>query len=125
MSNLSFVNTLLVAVVGILVVFFGLTILIMLIGLMEKLTGGVGKKKAKEPAKAAAPAPAPAPAGPAPVAAPAPVQQSNDELIAVITAAVAAMMGEGNGFTVRRVRRVTNTPAWAKAGREEQIYSRY
>ena len=45
--------------------------------------------------------------------------------ILVITAAVAAMMGEGNGFTVRRVRRVTNTPAWAKAGREEQIYSRY
>ena len=122
MSNLSFVNTLLVAVVGILVVFFGLTILIVLIGLMEKLTGGVGKKKEKEPAKPAAPAPAPVAA---PVAAPAPVQQSNDELIAVITAAVAAMMGEGNGFTVRRVRRVTNTPAWAKAGREEQIYSRY
>ena len=122
MSNLSFVNTLLVAVVGILVVFFGLTILIVLIGLMEKLTGGVGKRKEKEPAKPAAPAPAPVAA---PVAAPAPVQQSNDELIAVITAAVAAMMGEGNGFTVRRVRRVNNTPAWAKAGREEQIYSRY
>ena len=122
MSNLSFVNTLLVAVVGILVVFFGLTILIVLIGLMEKLTGGVGKKKEKEPAKPAAPAPAPVAA---PVAAPAPVQQSNDELIAVITAAVAAMMGEGNGFTVRRVRRVNNAPAWAKAGREEQIYSRY
>ena len=123
MTSLSFVDTLLVAVVGILVVFFGLTVLIMLIKMMGALTGGMGKKKEKPvntapvPVEKIEPAPVPEVA--------APVQQSNDELIAVITAAVAAMMGEGNGFTVRRVRRVTNTPAWAKAGREEQIYSRY
>lgn len=124
MSDLSFVNTLLVAVVGILVVFFGLTVLIFLISLMQRVTGGI-KKQPKKEEKPASPAPAPAPAVAAPVAAAAPVRQSNDELIAVITAAVAVMMGEGNGFVVRRVRRVNNTPAWAKAGRDEQILSRY
>ena len=122
MTSLTFVDTLLVAVVGILVVFFGLTILIMLIKLMGSLTGNAGKKEkpvktAPVPVEKIEPVAVPAPAAPA--------VQSNDELIAVITAAVAAMMGEGNGFTVRRVRRINNTPAWAKAGREEQIYSRF
>jgi len=124
MTSLSFVDTLLVAVVGILVVFFGLAVLIMLIKAMGILTGNAGKKKEKPVQAAPVPVakiePAAAPAAPA-----APAAQSNDELIAVITAAVAAMMGEGNGFTVRRVRRINNTPAWAKAGREEQIYSRF
>ena len=124
MTSLSFVDTLLVAVVGILVVFFGLTVLIMLIKIMGALTGGMGKKKEKSVTTAPVPVdkiePVAVPAAPA-----APAVQSNDELIAVITAAVAAMMGEGNGFTVRRVRRINNTPAWAKAGREEQIYSRF
>ena len=123
MTSLSFVDTLLVAVVGILVVFFGLTVLIMLIKLMGSLTGNAGKKEkpvktAPVPVEKIEPVAVPAPAA-------APAVQSNDELIAVITAAVAAMMGEGNGFTVRRVRRINNTPAWAKAGREEQIYSRF
>lgn len=45
---------------------------------------------------AAAPAPVQAPAAPAPVA----VQTSNDEVIAVITAAVAAAMAEENGGVV-------------------------
>ena len=48
-----------------------------------------------------------------------------DQLIAVLSAAVAAMMEDAqSGFVVRRVRRVHTTPAWQKAGREEQIYSR-
>ena len=34
-------------------------------------------------------------------------------------------MEEGNGFVVRRVRRISNTPAWSKSGREEQVYSRF
>ena len=53
----------------------------------------------------------------------------DDELIAVIAAAVAAAMeqsGEENttGFVVRSIRRINNAPAWNRAGREEQVYSR-
>ncbi len=51
--------------------------------------------------------------------------------MAVITAAVAAMLSEEkgapvdeSGFVVRAVRRVSNAPAWNRAGREEQVYSR-
>ena len=65
---------------------------------------------------------------PKPVAAPVveevPVADDS-ELIAVISAAVAMMMEDGSAFTVRRVRRVQNAPAWQKAGREEQVYSRF
>ena len=119
---LSFVDTLLVTVVGMLVVFFGLTVLICLIKLMEKATSGMGKKKE---APKAAPAPAAAPA-PVVEAAPAAPVQDDAALIAVISAAIAAMMEDSNtGFVVRRVRRISNTPAWSKSGREEQVYSRF
>ena len=73
---------------------------------------------------ASAPAPAPAPVPAAPVAETQPVQ-ADDALIAVISAAVAAMMEEGSAFTVRRIRRVSNASAWSRAGREEQVYSRF
>ena len=48
---------------------------------------------------------------------------------AVIAAAVAMAMeaaGEENttGFVVRSIRRINNAPAWNRAGREEQVYSR-
>lgn len=112
---------LLVTVIGVLVVFFGLVVLIGLIKLMEIATSGMGRKKAPK----AAPAPAPASA-PAPVAEAAPAPEQNDDaLIAVITAAVAAMMEDNSGFVVRRVRRISNTPAWSRSGREEQVYSRF
>lgn len=117
LSNLGF--GLMVTVIGVVVVFVGLIVLIGLIKLMEKLTGNMGRKK-EAPKAAPAPAPVAAPAVQA-----APAAQDQDELIAVITAAVAAMMEEGSAFTVRRVRRVSNTPAWSKSGREEQVYSRF
>ena len=104
-----------VALVGMSTVFVGLIILIGLIKLMEMImTGGKGKKKAEAPA---------------PAAAPAPVAEEAVELIAVIAAAVAAAMeqaGEENttGFVVRSIRRINNAPAWNRAGREEQVYSR-
>ena len=110
-----------VALVGISTVFVGLIILIGLIKLMEMImTGGKGKKKAEAPAPAAAPAP---------VAEEAVEETDDDELIAVIAAAVAAAMeqaGEENttGFVVRSIRRINNAPAWNRAGREEQVYSR-
>ena len=104
-----------VALVGMSTVFVGLIILIGLIKLMEMImTGGKGKKKAEAPA---------------PVAEEAVEETDDDELIAVIAAAVAAAMeqaGEENttGFVVRSIRRINNAPAWNRAGREEQVYSR-
>ena len=109
-----------VALVGMSTVFVGLIILIGLIKLMEMImTGGKGKKKAEAPAPAAAPAPVAEEA----------VEETDDDLIAVIAAAVAAAMeqaGEENttGFVVRSIRRINNAPAWNRAGREEQVYSR-
>lgn len=122
LSNLGFGLT--VTLIGIAIVFLGLTILIGLIKLMEKATanlgkGGKGGKKAKKQAEAPAPAPVAAP-----VVEEVPVADDS-ELIAVISAAVAMMMEDGSAFTVRRVRRVQNAPAWQKAGREEQVYSRF
>ena len=85
------------------------------------------EQPAEPPARRAprrAPAPAPAPVPAAPVAQEQPAQ-ADDTLIAVISAAVAAMMEDGSAFTVRRIRRVSNATAWSRAGREEQVYSRF
>ena len=112
-----------VAFVGLATVFVGLIILIGLIKVLEKVMGGMNKKQT------AAPAPAPAPAPVAPVVEAEP-EVDDGELIAVIAAAVAAAMEaageseEAKGFVVRSIRRVNNAPAWNRAGREEQIYSR-
>lgn len=109
-----------VTVIGVAVVFCGLVVLIGLIKLVAMATGGISKPKKEK----AAPAPAPAPVPAAPVAEAQPVQ-ADDALIAVISAAVAAMMEDGSAFTVRRIRRVSNATAWSRAGREEQVYSRF
>ena len=110
-------NSLLVTLIGMIIVFFGLTILIFLIKALVRLTENLGRKKT--PVRTVTPPPAPAPA---PVAVVEP-EENEDELIAVITAAIACMMEEGTTFTVRHVKRVSTAPAWQKAGREEQIYS--
>lgn len=111
-----------VTLVGIGTVFVGLIILIALIKLMEKvMNAATGKQKAAAPVPAAAPAPAEEEEQAE--------ETDDDELIAVIAAAVAAAMeqaGEENttGFVVRSIRRINNAPAWNRAGREEQVYSR-
>lgn len=111
-----------VTLVGIGTVFVGLIILIALIKLMEKvMNAATGKQKAAAPTPAAAPAPAEEEEQAE--------ETDDDELIAVIAAAVAAAMeqaGEENttGFVVRSIRRINNAPAWNRAGREEQVYSR-
>ena len=107
----TFGDTLMVALVGIAVVFFGLVILIMLIKAMSALTGNMGKKKEAVSAPAAAPVAA-APAAPA-------VTESlikpdtkiksakiDPETIAVLTAAIAATRGEGYPFKIKRIVRV-------------------
>ena len=107
-----------VAVIGMLIVFFVLALLIFCIyglgAMMQKMTA---EKKA--PAQPAAPAPAP-------VAAPAPVEEEpaaeevvdDAELIAVIAAAIAAFDNSGKTLVVRKVRRVS---AWNKSSRQEQV----
>lgn len=114
----------LVMLIGMLIVFFGLIILICLIKLMSIVVGALtGKKKEK-----AAPAPTPV-VVPEPVAEAAAEETGleSDELIAVITAALAAFNKDGNKtLVVRSVRRAAaKTPAWAKAGRADQLASRF
>lgn len=96
---MTFANSLLVAVVGIAVVFFGLVILIALIKLMGVLTGNMGKKEAPKAAPAAAPV-APAPEGKLSPA------KFDDQTVAVITAAIAAVRGEDYPFQIKRIVRV-------------------
>jgi len=109
--------------VGMLVVFFGLVILIVCISVMTMFTGRQ---------KAAKAAPAPVKAAPAPVPEPAaePEEEETDDLsvVAAITAAIAVLWqeeGHDSGFVVRRVRRVQNSSARARAAREEQIFSHF
>lgn len=97
--ELSFVETLLVALIGIVVVFCGLVILIVLIKLMGALTGNLGKKEAPK-AVSAAPAAAPAPVGKLSPA------KFDAQTVAVITAAIAAERGEGYPFKIKRIVRV-------------------
>lgn len=78
-----------VAVVGMLVVFFGLVILITCIEVMHAL---MSKKTEKPSAKPAAPAPAPAPAAPRTYVPGPELKQGSPELYAVLTAAVSAEM---------------------------------
>ena len=114
---------LIVAVIGIAVVFVMLTILIAFVWalgkLIQKLVNRAEAKKAAAAAaaKAAAPAPAPAPV----IEEPAVEETAVDDaqLIAVIAAAIAAYDNSGKNLVVRKVRRVSG---WKDAARSEQIY---
>ena len=110
---------LIVAVIGIAVVFVMLTILIAFVWTLGKLIQKlVNRAEAKKAAAAAAAAPAPAPVVEAPVVEEAPVVD-DAELIAVIAAAIAAFDNSGKNLVVRKVRRVSG---WKDAARSEQIY---
>lgn len=110
------------AAIGIVVVFVGLIILIGMIYVMTIFTRRTGNKPspAFEAPKASLP-PVPEPA----------VEEEGEEeddsaVIAAITAAIACVwQDEEKGFVVRRVRRVQNSPAWQRSGREEQILNRF
>lgn len=110
---------LIVAVIGIAVVFVMLTILIAFVWTLGKLIQKlVNRAEAKKAAAAAAAAPAPAPVVEAPVVEEAPAVD-DAELIAVIAAAIAAFDNSGKNLVVRKVRRVSG---WKDAARSEQIY---
>ena len=126
MTKLIFAVT--VMLVGMLIVFLGLTILIFCIKALSALLD------AKKEAPKAAPAPAPV-VVPAPVAETAAAQTGADanELIAVITAAITAYMANEKGssyagktLVVRNIRAAAaKAPAWARAGRADQLSNRF
>lgn len=108
-----------VTLTGLLIVFSVLIILMLVMMLMKKIF-----YKENTPAKTEMPVPAPA-AAPAP----APVQaQANDaELVAILTAAIAASLNTSTyNLKIKSYRRIGNTaPAWNKAGRRDVIDSRF
>ena len=110
-----------VALIGMLVVFAGLVLLIYCIKLITLVST---ERKAKPAAEGAASVGAPIMAAPVAKPLPAAPQGVSPEIIAAITAAIAAVWQGDTGFVVRHVRRVHNAPAWNRAGREDQIYSR-
>lgn len=108
-----------VTVIGLVIVFFGMTILIGLLVLMAQIFKSLDRKK-KAAADAVKPVEAPAPA-PVPEEAEVetePVEDQN-ELIAVIAAAIAAFDGGNKSLVIKSVRRVSG---WKNAARAEQVY---
>ena len=101
-------DTLLVAVVGMAVVFLGLVVLIMLINIMGKLTGGMGSKKEAPKAAPAVAAVAAAPVTASLIKPDAQIRpaQIDDTTVAVLTAAIAATRGEDYPFKIKRIVRV-------------------
>ena len=117
-----------VSLLGIGTVFAGLIILIVFISTLTKFTAG-GKKKTESQRGEVKPAAkqdeVPGDVMAAISAALAAYDETPaPEVVAAIAAALNVVMGEGQ-FVVKHVKRIRNAPAWNRAGREEQIYSRF
>ena len=114
-----------VTVIGLLVVFTGLALLIVVLMLMAQFFKAFGKSQQKRAEAKQARREAKKPAEEKPAVAPAaPVETveaeevvDDTELIAVIAAAIAAYEPDGKKLVVRRVRRVGG---WNRAAREQQ-----
>lgn len=118
------VASLQVTVLGVIIVLLGLLLLYFAINLMEKFL--------YQPKKTARTEEKPAKATPSePVVSKedqqSADQQENEELVAVITAAIAASMETStHNIVVRNIVRTSDTtPAWGRAGRVEQINQMY
>jgi len=150
MSDMSFIERLLLgletALIGLAVVFLCLFLLIAIIKIMSALVAKIvlpiSEKKAarkaarqaarEEKARAKAEQKTPAPATKAKdieVLTPksAPVQPEDDsELVAVLSAAVAAVLGtSASRVRIASYKKTNARSAWANAGRREQIASRF
>lgn len=118
-----------VTAIGLVVVFLGLAILIGFITLMAQVFKAIDASKnekakalaAAQAAEAAAAAKAAAAQAPKAVEPEPVVEEVTDdqELIAVIAAAIAAFTDSDKQLVVRKVRRVSG---WNRAGRAEQVY---
>ena len=114
---------------GMATVFAGLIILIVFIGILSKFTGSASKKKTEVKSVKAAPSAdkeeVPGEVMAAITAALSAYENNpSPEVVAAIAAALNVVMGEGK-FVVKHIRRINNAPAWNRAGREDQIYSRF
>ena len=104
-----------VTIIGLLVVFFGLALLIVILMGMAEIFKAIDKRgQSKQQAEQ--------PVAPVPALVPEVAEEEevvdDTELIAVIAAAIAAYEPDGKKLVVRRVRRVGG---WNRAAREEQI----
>ena len=117
-----------VAALGMITVFAGLVILIAFITFLTKLTTAGGKKKTESKSEVKPAAKMEEVPGDVMAAITAAVSAYDNtpspEVVAAIAAALNVVMGEGK-FVVKHIRRINNAPAWNRAGREEQIYSRF
>ncbi len=103
-----------VAVIGICTVFTVLAILWGVLELMRVIFTAKGKK-------AKAPAPADVTQAPAPVTAPAPTEDEG-ELIAVLTAAIAASLNQSTcNLKIKSYRRVDSAPIWNRTARLDNL----
>lgn len=113
-----------VALIGMLVVFVGLVILIGCIKLIKYVAMGKTVKESASTADTAVTAVEElAPVSPQAASANIIGDLPAETLIA-ITTAILSVWQEESGFVVRHVRRVNNAPAWNRAGRDDQVYSR-
>lgn len=110
-----------VVITGLVVVFLGLVLLIAFISAVGAIFKKIDRKKAEAKAKAGV-KPAEAPKAAAPAAVPA-ASSDDDEVIAIISAAVAMMSAaDGTSYRVKSVKPVQNgssRSAWAMAGLRE------
>jgi len=120
----SFASTLIYSLI---VTLFGMGIVFIVLVVLQYILEGMRiifyrDKKVKKAAPQAEEVQVPAVSA----AAPAVEAAEDEELIAVISAAIAASLGGKSNIVVRNIRRVNDmTPVWAKAGRNEQMSSRF
>lgn len=106
-------------VIGLIIVFSGLIIIVLCLYLMSSVFKSIDRKKAEKAAQ-------PAPAVPEPEEAPAPEAEApseetnDDELIAVLAAAVAAFCAQSGTQDVR-IKSVRRVSSWKNVARSEQI----
>lgn len=104
-------------VMGMVVVFAVLIIIMLVIKAMALFSGSDNNDKEVN-------APKKAEAAPAPAAEAAVKKEDDSEIVAVITAAIASMLGESaTGFRIRSYRRAPGSE-WNKAGRREVLENR-
>jgi len=118
-----------VSVLGMATVFVGLVILIVFISILSKATLSAENKKKNNIAADQVKEKVDSEVSPDVMAAISAAISAYDEtpspdVVAAIAAALNVVMGETR-FVVKHVKRISNAAAWNRAGREEQIYSRF
>lgn len=119
--------SLVVTVLGMGITFVGLIVIQYMIGITSVIVRGIEKRLNKAVTIDKSPALMPEVIQVTPKAVSSDTDELNEELVAVITAAIAAsLQTHTSNIVVKNIRRVSQTaPAWATAGRSEQLGSRF